>query len=72
MTGNEASTISSHSHLRIRVILHCPVAKSCRKFIPYSVVYMLLTMAKIYVNFIIFKAAKIYENSLTRNSVHRP
>ena len=72
ITGNEVSTISSHSTSHTRIILCCPIDKSFMQFIPYSVVYMYLTMAKICVNFIIFSAVQIYENSLTRKSVHRP
>ena len=56
MTGNEVSAIFSHSHSYIRILLGYPVDKSCMQFIPYSVDYMFLTMAKLYVNFIVFNA----------------
>ena len=61
ITGNAASTICSHSHSDIRIILCCPVDKSCMQFIPHSVVYMYLTIAKIYLDFITFIAVQIHE-----------
>ena len=68
--GNEVSAIPSHSH--IRIILCYPVDKSCIQFIPYSVVYMFLTMEKVDVNFFIISEVQINENSRSPNFVHRP
>ena len=39
ITENEVSTISSHSHSHIRVLLYYPVDKSCKQSISYSKVY---------------------------------
>ena len=72
ITGNEVSTISTHSHSHIRIILCCPIDKSCIELVPSFVVYMFLTIANIYVNLITITTVKIYENSLTRNPVYRP
>ena len=58
ITGNEASTISSLSHSHIRVTLCCSVDKSRIQFVSNSVVYMFLTIAKMYVNFIILAQSK--------------
>ena len=55
----EALTISSHSHSYIRTLLCCSVDKSWILLIPYSVIYMIFTMAKIYVNFNILSAVNI-------------
>ena len=49
--GNEVSTTSSHGHSHIRLILCYPVDKSWMQSIPYSIVYIFLTIAHIYVNF---------------------
>ena len=49
-----------------------PVDKLLMLLIIYYVVYMFLSMGKMYVNFIIFSAVKIYKNSVTRNSPHGP
>ena len=61
IAGNEASTISRLSPSHNRIILCCPVDKSCMQFIPHSVVYMYLTIAKIYLDFITFIAVQIHE-----------
>ena len=59
ITGNEVSAISSHSHSHIRILLCFPVDKSYMQFIPYSIVYMFLTMTHMHVNFFIFTAVYI-------------
>ena len=51
ITGNEVSAISSHGHSHIRILWCFPVDKSCMQFMPYSIVYVFLTMAHVYVNF---------------------
>ena len=71
ITGNEVSAISSHSHSHTRILLYYPVDNLCMQFIPYSIVYMFLTIWHIYVNFLILTYRSLNIRKFT-NTKFRP
>ena len=60
ITGNEPSAISWNSHSYIQISSCGPIDKLWMTFIPYSVVDMFFSMAKMYVNFITFSEKSKY------------